>query len=412
MPMTENGFRKLTYAEILEAQITRAKDLFGNDIDTSEKSVLGKYIRLNTSDFAEQEAALEAVYLARYIDTATGISLDRLTPFANIRRNGATQAMLSVSVENTGTTDATIPMNTKLVTASGTLFHTVRSVRIPAGETSPITVECDTAGTIGNDTAITDFYQTQLPNLRILSAVLSAAGQDTETDAQLRTRWKKALAGAGSSTYDAIAGAVSRLDTVQDCVIFENDTDVSKEDGTGLMIPPHSFEAVVSGGASSSVEIAKVIFDKKSLGIGTAGTIEHTVKDAAGISHIIRFSYADTIAFLVVMTIQTDALLPELYVKPIAEAVVACFQQNRMGQNVYPVSVCAAVLQTGLAETVTELAFTEDGNLQTPWVASAKQIAVCALQQVYIRNGIDAPYYHVAADGSIAAVADPWEATV
>lgn len=97
MPMTENGFRKLTYAEILEAQITRAKDLFGNDMDTSEKSVLGKYIRLNTSDFAEQEAALEAVYLARYIDTATGISLDRLTPFANIRRNGATQAMLSVS---------------------------------------------------------------------------------------------------------------------------------------------------------------------------------------------------------------------------------------------------------------------------------------------------------------------------
>ena len=43
MPMTEKGFQKRTYAEILEAQITRAKDLFGNDIDTSEKSVLGKY---------------------------------------------------------------------------------------------------------------------------------------------------------------------------------------------------------------------------------------------------------------------------------------------------------------------------------------------------------------------------------
>ena len=65
--------------------------------------------------------------------------------------------------------------------------------------------------------------------------------------------------------------------------------------------------------------------------------------------------------------------------------------------------------ETGLAETVTELAFTESGNLQTPWIASAKQIAVCALQQVYIRNGMDAPYYHTAADGSIAAVADPWE---
>lgn len=151
-------------------------------------------------------------------------------------------------------------------------------------------------------------------------------------------------------------------------------------------------------------------FNKKSIGIGTAGTIEHTVKDAAGISHIIRFSYADTISLPVVMTIQTDALLPELYVKPIAEAVVSFFQQNRMGQNVYPVSVCAAVLQTGLAETVTELAFTESGNLQTPWIASAKQIAVCTLQQVYIRNGKDAPYYHVAADETIAAVSNPWEA--
>lgn len=412
MPMTENGFRKLTYAEILEAQITRAKDLFGNDMDTSEKSVLGKYIRLNTSDFAEQEAALEAVYLARYIDTATGISLDRLTPFANIRRNGATQAMLSVSLENTSTTDATIPMNTKLVTASGTLFHTVRSTSMPAGETSTIIIECDTAGTIGNDTAITGFYQTQLPNLRILSAVLSAAGQDTETDAQLRTRWKTAIAGAGSSTYDAIAGAVSRLDTVQDCVIFENDTDVSKDDGTGLMIPSHSFEAVVSGGAGISAEIAKAIFDKKSIGIGTAGTVEHTVKDAAGIAHIVRFSYADTISLPVVMTIQTDYLLPELYVKQIAQAVVLHFSQNRMGQNVYPVSVCAAVLQTGLAETVTELAFEKGGNLQTPWMASAKQIAVCALQNIYIRRGTSEPYYHVAADGSIAEVADPWEVLV
>ena len=82
MPMTEQGFRKYTYAELLEQQITRAKNLFGDDIDTSGKSVLGKYIRLNVSDFAQQEEALEALYQARYVDTACGVSLDRLAPFA------------------------------------------------------------------------------------------------------------------------------------------------------------------------------------------------------------------------------------------------------------------------------------------------------------------------------------------
>ncbi|MDE6020895.1 MAG: baseplate J/gp47 family protein, partial [Ruminococcus sp.] len=166
MPMTEQGFRKLTYAEILEQQIIRVKDLFGQDIDTSEKSVLGKYIRLNVSDFAKQEEALEAIYLARYIDTATGISLDRLAPFANITRNSQTYAVLSVIVENTGANNAAIPMNTNLVSSSGILYHTVRQAVIAGSQTGTLLVECNTAGTVGNDTSIIDFYQTQLPNVK------------------------------------------------------------------------------------------------------------------------------------------------------------------------------------------------------------------------------------------------------
>ena len=96
MPMTEQGFRKYTYAELLEQQIIRAKDLFGDDIDTSGKSVLGKYIRLNVSDFAQQEEALEALYQARYVDTACGVSLDRLAPFAGLQRNAAVATVLAL----------------------------------------------------------------------------------------------------------------------------------------------------------------------------------------------------------------------------------------------------------------------------------------------------------------------------
>lgn len=408
MPMTENGFRKLTYAEILEQQIIRAKDLFGHDIDTSEKSVLGKYIRLNVSDFAKQEDALEAIYLARYIDTATGISLDRLTPFANITRNSQTYAVLSVVVENTGANNASIPMNTNLVSSSGILYHTVRQATIAAKRTGTLFVECNDSGTVGNDTSIIDFYQTQIPNIRILSAEIVSAGQDMETDAQLRLRWKKALAGAGTSTYDSIIGGILRISGIQDCVIFENDTDKNVDDGSGFIIPSHSFETVVSGGMSASAEIAQAIFDKKPIGIGTAGANTYTVEDSAGILHTICFSYAETVQAKIVMTIQTGYVLPESYVQDIAKAVVSYFGSNQMGQTIYPVSVCAAVMNTRFAETVTELAFSKSGGLQAPLVVSAKQIAVCELQDVYIRSSDSDTYYHVIGDGTLESVADPW----
>ncbi|MDE6020410.1 MAG: baseplate J/gp47 family protein, partial [Ruminococcus sp.] len=268
---------------------------------------------------------------------------------------------------------------------------------------------CNTAGTVGNDTSIIDFYQTQLPNVKILSAKIVSAGQDMETDSQLRTRWKKSLAGAGISTYDSIIGGILRISGIQDCVIFENDTDKNIDDGSGFMIPPHSFETVVSGGMDASAEIAQVIFDKKPIGIGTAGANAYTVEDAAGILHTICFSYAETVSSKVVMTIQTGYVLPESYVHDIAESVASYFTSNQMGQTIYPVSVCAAVMNTGLAETVTELAFSQSGGLQTPLTISAKQIAVCELKDVYIRSSDGDSYYHVIGDGTLENVADPWE---
>lgn len=48
--ITDKGFVRPSYDEILQTQINRAKVLLGNDIDTSEESVLGKFIRINVFD--------------------------------------------------------------------------------------------------------------------------------------------------------------------------------------------------------------------------------------------------------------------------------------------------------------------------------------------------------------------------
>ena len=41
MGLTELGFERPTYDDLLEAQIARAKELFGEDIDTNETTPLG-----------------------------------------------------------------------------------------------------------------------------------------------------------------------------------------------------------------------------------------------------------------------------------------------------------------------------------------------------------------------------------
>ena len=61
MPFTEAGFKRRTYQEWLEHDVALAKELFGENINTSEDTPLGKYIRLNCEDKRDIEEELEDI---------------------------------------------------------------------------------------------------------------------------------------------------------------------------------------------------------------------------------------------------------------------------------------------------------------------------------------------------------------
>ena len=67
------GFHRPTYAELLAEQETRARQLFGDDIETGEATALGKYIRLNVYDYARLYELAEKIYYARFPNFATGV---------------------------------------------------------------------------------------------------------------------------------------------------------------------------------------------------------------------------------------------------------------------------------------------------------------------------------------------------
>lgn len=300
MGLTEYGYSRATYDDILNAKILKAKELFGEDIETSDQTPLGKFIRINAFDQAKAEEEAEQIYYARFPSTASGVSLDRLCVFVGITRNPATAARYTVDV--TGTVGYTVPIGFIVGTESGVKFYNLNDEVIGEDGTCTITVDCDTAGTVGNvDYAeITEIVNPNVDVFTVAGASLVSIGNDAESDYSLRNRFFAAREGQGSCTANAIKAALMRVETVTSASVIVNESDTEDADGR----PPHSFECYVSGGEDHHKEIAETIFDKKPIGVWTHGDNSYTLTDESGQDHIIKFSHTTTVPIFVYVSVK------------------------------------------------------------------------------------------------------------
>jgi len=303
MGLTEAGYIRKTYDEILDDKISKAKELFGEDIETDETTALGKYIRINAYDQAEAEETAENIYYSRFPNTASGTSLDRLCVFVGISRNPASAATFTVNVQ--GTAGATIPMGFLVGTESGINYYNTMAVTLNESGKGVLTVECTETGEIGNVSyeEITQIVNPVAEVTSIAGASVVTLGTETESDYSLRKRFAQAREGLGSCNESAIRAALLRVATVTSAGVIVNDTDTTDTSGR----PPHSFECYVSGGENYHAEIARTIFDKKPLGIKTFGSVTENVIDEGGYTHEIKFSHTSYIDVKVKISIKTNA---------------------------------------------------------------------------------------------------------
>ena len=304
MGLTEQGYHRPAYDEILATKIQKAKDLFGENIETDEKTPLGKFIRIGAYDLAKAYEDIENVYYARFPNSATGTSLDRLCVFAGITRNPATQAIHKIKVY--GEAETVIGIGELVVSSGEITFYSANEYTIPTSGSVEVEVECTEAGEIGNVKSITEIVNPTAEISHIEYIGISEAGEDEEPDVELRKRFSAAVEGAGSSNINAIRAALLRVPTVTSVGIIVNDTDATK-DGR----PARSFECYVYGGVGYEQDIAEAIFDKCPIGIKTCSTSENpvsvTLNDDGGHEHTIYFSHTETVAVYVSMKIVTDA---------------------------------------------------------------------------------------------------------
>lgn len=302
MAITETGYHRSTYEELLTEFTLKAKELFGEDIDTSDQSPLGKIIKMMAYYRAKDHEDAEYIYFARFPNTTNGMNLDRLCPIVGLSRNVAIPARYQVTV--TGEEGTTIPVGFLVSTESDIEYYNIMEATIAAGETTcTITVECTVAGIIGNVVA-SDIKEIVNPEAGIDSVVGTAVvslGADEESDYELRNRITAAGEGSGTGNVASIRSSLLKVPTVTSAFVYENDTD--EVDSIG--IPPHSIACYVAGGTGYTQQIGDAIFSTKAAGIATHGNITVTVLDDGGYPHTVKYNTMEIVPVTVAISIVT-----------------------------------------------------------------------------------------------------------
>lgn len=376
--LTDNGYERPTFEDILTNLESKARELFGEDIETNEQTPLGKFLRIIAYDRAEEEEEKELIFYSRYPNTASGVNLDRLCPLVGISRNPATPSQYELTV--TGTAGYTVPYGFEVSTDSGIIFYNTLDTVIGEDGTIKITVECTESGDIGNVTPseITQIVNPDADIDSISGASLVTVGIDEESDFELRNRFVQASAGLGSCNETALESALIRVPTVTSSNVIVNETDETDSGGR----PPHSFTCFITGGIGYEKEIAETIFDKKPVGIRTYGTQSYTLTDESGAEHTIYFSRTTNVNIYVKLSVKTtSAFEGETGIEEIKKNIMAHINSLGVGSSVILSALYSHIHSVAGVKEVTSLQLSTDGSTY-----SANNITISDVQNAVCTN--------------------------
>lgn len=299
-----NGFLRKRYQDILDSMNTRAQELFGENVNLTEKSPLGIFFRVISWSISLAWELAEKVYFSAFVSTAEGINLDYVGKYIGAVRREAEEAAGTITI--TGTAATIVSAGFLVATESGTTFETTAEATIGIGGTIDVEVIALEAGVEGNvqSGTLTTIVNPQVGISSVTNAASFTTGRNIETDVEFRERYALSLAKGGSSTLDSIRASLLTTTGVRAALVVENVTMLDDIDGR----PPKSIECYVLGG--SSADVAQTILDTKAAGIETYGTEAETVQDLAGNNQVINFSYADEIDIYVNIDITKNAEYP------------------------------------------------------------------------------------------------------
>lgn len=337
--LTDAGFRRPTYAELLDALEHKARELFGSSANLTVRSPLGIFLRIYAWMLNLLFSTLEDVYNSRFVDTAVGASLLNLGRAIGLRLLGAQKAVGYLTFS--GDDGVYVPEGYLAETVASIQYITLKggvirdgSVVLPATAVVP--------GPDGNtpENTITVITNPQSGIMEVTNVSAFEGGRNTETDAEFRKRYYISVDFAGGVNIDAIVAAIYEgVEAVIAVIGEENDTDFENEHG----LPPHSIEIVAYGGLDE--DIAKIIFQRKAAGIQTFGDTVVPVLTSSGQLYDVHFNRpVPKRVWVRVYNLVTNDQFPLDGIEQIKASIVRYIGGNtRGGLNIGQDVICVAI---------------------------------------------------------------------
>ena len=341
--LTDAGFRRPTYAELLDALEHKARELFGSKANMTVRSPLGIFLRIYAWMLNLLFSTLEDVYNSRFIDTAVGSSLYNLGRAIGLRLLGAQKAVGYLTFY--GDDGTSVPEGYLAETIAGMQYITLRSGTILNGSVT-LPASAVIPGPDGNtlEGSVSIITNPKLGIATVTNERAFEGGRNTETDAEFRERYYLSVDFAGGVNIDAIVSEIyENVEAVIAVTGEENDTDAESSSG----LPPHSIEIVAYGGLDE--DIATAIFRRKAAGIQAFGNTVVGVVDASGVSHDIGFSRPTPVnIWIKVFNLVTSSVFPLDGVEQIKKSLVSYIGANTRGGLNIGQSVMCVTLPTGV----------------------------------------------------------------
>jgi uncharacterized phage protein gp47/JayE len=299
--LDENGFQKKSYADLVSDMQDKARELWGADVNVSQKSFLGILIILFAWFLSIAWEVAENVYNAGFVTKSEGVQLDRLSTLMGTSRIPAASSQITLTI--TGHPNYLIEEGSVFTTANGIQFETIAELILDAsGNGSVDAVSTD----IGIDTIVAAGSITIQANpdsnvISVTNLEKSTGGRDQETDDEFRQRLVSGSSSTGNATFPSIVANLLETSGVRSANVIENNTMQTDSSGN----PPKSVHAYVLGGTSE--DIADTLLNSVAAGIETVGTQSVDAVDSSETTHIIKFDYAAEIDIAVQISVKTNS---------------------------------------------------------------------------------------------------------
>lgn len=355
--VTLAGFIRKGFDVIKNENEEKARALFGDNVDLSVYSPVGLFVQMLTwkSHIIWQE--MENVYYSNWLDTAEGVNLDRLVKWGGLVRENAKYALLK-GVIFTGAAGYTIEKDFVIETPQGIQFKTVTSGIIDAslgGGKGIARIDCIASESGAKGMVLKDTV-TEMPTKpddvdSVTNPYEAEGGRDTETDAELRERYKIEGAEGIGSSVDAITNAILSVEGVFSAVVFENNEVSFDEEGR----PPKSIECIVYSDEMHDADIAEAIFESKSAGIETFGYVQVEVEHDEK-TYEIRFNRTIPVDVFLNVTIWFEGEWLDLPADDIKDNITGYLNTTESGEDIYPWRIAASNREIeGIEDIVVEI---------------------------------------------------------